>query len=409
MIGQNLLMALAALRASKLRSFLTMLGIIIGVSSVVTVLATGEGVKREITKQVASFGVDLIQVNPGRLFSSNEEGEATSFNFAGALGASTLNENDVESIRQIPEVATAAPATLISGIPSGEGKTADSALILASTPELQIILAANQKLERGRFLADASSNETVLGAKVAETLFGANQDILGKAITVRGRQLTVVGVMQAPPSTALTLGPDIGNVVYIPFGVGKEMNNGVVNIIEIDVKAADPEKVAVAKTKIWQQLLSNHGGEEDFTVSTPDEQLALFDQILNVMTSFVAAIAAISLIVGGVGVMNIMLVAVTERTREIGVRKAIGATNRQILGQFLIEAIVISLLGGLLGVGLALVYGRVIKAAADLTPVFTAEAFMVAVIVSTVVGVIFGLAPAIKAARKSPIEALRYE
>ena len=408
MIGQNLLMALAALRASKLRTFLTMLGIIIGVSSVVTVLAVGEGVKREISKQVASFGVDLIQVNPGRLFSSDEEG-GTSFNFAGALGASTLTENDVESIRQLPEVATAAPATLISGIPSADGKTADSALILASTPELQAILAANQKIAQGRFLADATSSETVLGSKVAETLFGSSQDILGKVITIRGRELTVVGVMQAPPSTALTLGPDISNVAYIPFGVGKDMNNGVVNIIEIDVKASDPEKVAIAKTKIRQQLLTNHGGEEDFTVSTPDEQLALFDQILNVMTSFVAAIAAISLIVGGVGVMNIMLVAVTERTREIGVRKAIGATNRQVLGQFLVEAMVLSLLGGVLGIGLALIYGRVIKAFAKITPVFTLEGFLVAVIVSTTVGIIFGLAPAIKAARKNPIQALRYE
>jgi putative ABC transport system permease protein len=407
MILQNILMALESIRHAKLRSFLTMLGIIIGVSSVVTVIALGAGVKASIADQVSGFGANLIQVTPGRAF-GGEEGEASSFNFTAALGSSTLTEQDVEIIQEAPNVKTVAPFMFLSGVPRTGEKTASSALIAATTPPMVDIL--NKELSTGNFLSEDTSNEAVavLGSGVAEKLFG-NTDPIGKTIEIRNTDFRIIGVMKAEDEEGFSFSSQFNNMMYIPLSVAKKLNGGTVNIMEIDIQAESAENIDQVVTDIKIRLKEAHGGEEDFTVLTSEDQLELFDEILNIMTSFVAAIAGISLLVGGIGVMNIMFVSVTERTREIGIRKAIGATSGSIMVQFLIEAIVISLIGGLLGVGFAMLMGLGIKTAAGLTPVFTLNAFIIAVSISTIVGIIFGTAPAVKAARKNPIEALRYE
>jgi len=405
MILQNLLMALSALRQNKLRSFLTMLGIIIGVSSVVTVIAIGAGVKNAVSEQVSSYGTNLIQVSPGQAV-TGEEGEQQSFNIAASFGTSTLTEADVEAIRKIPGAKAVAPNTIVSGIPTAGDKKAEGAFILATTPEALDIL--NRKVQNGRFIAANDTNTIVLGANVAEKLFGS-EDPLGKTVVIRNSNFTVSGVMEKEPEGSFDFGFTLDDVTYIPFSAGKAISGGIANIIEIDITAESPEAVGGLTSAIKQDLKTNHGGQEDFTVLTAEDQLKIFDQVLNILTSFVAAIAAISLFVGGIGVMNIMLVSVTERTREVGVRKAIGASNRQVLSQFLIEAVVLSLFGGLLGVAVAYAQAYVVKVVADISPVFNIEAFIIAISVSTVVGVVFGLTPAIKAARKRPIEALRYE
>lgn len=406
MILRNVIMALSSLRHAKLRSFLTMLGIIIGVSSVVTVIAIGGGVKNEVTNQVSSFGANLIQVNPGKSVTTDENGNSSGFNFAASLGTSTLTEADVASIQKIQGVKAASPMMIISGVPTSDGQKAENAFVMATEPQAIEIL--NREVKEGHFISSGETNTVVLGSDVAKKLFPGGS-ALGKTVVIRNTNFTVVGIMAPEPEGGLNIGPSFGDAIYIPFATGKALSGGVANIMEVDVTATSPQAVGGVVSAIRQDLKTNHGGQEDFTVLTAEDQLKVFDQILTILTSFVAAIASISLFVGGIGIMNIMLVSVTERTREIGVRKAIGASNKQILGQFLIEAIVLSLCGGLLGVAAAFMLSFAIKAFAHITPVFSAEAFIVAVGVSTAVGIIFGVAPAIKASRKNPIEALRYE
>ena len=406
MIWENIKMALTSLRAAKLRSFLTMLGIIIGISSVVSINAVGEGVKKAVSNQVADFGTDLLQINPGRGFddsSENTEGRG-GINPAASFGASTLTESDIETVRNTPHVRLVAPFMIISGVVKAGDKESPSAFIMATSASGKEIFP--QKIEKGRFFNDDEADVVVLGGGTAETLFKDNP--VGKTISLRGKKYRVVGVLEKADSTGINLGPNMGDAVFMPFATGKALS-GAANIIEIDVKASSPEKVDAVKKELQTRLRAAHGGERDFTVATPQEQLKLFDNILNLLTGFIAAIASIALLVGGIGIMNIMLVSVTERTREIGIRKALGATRGQILTQFLIEAIVISLLGGVLGILGAIAQGSLVGKLAKLTPVFKPEAFTVALTVSILVGIIFGIAPAIRAARKRPIEALRYE
>lgn len=406
MILENLKQAFISLRQAKLRSFLTMLGIIIGVSSVVSVIAIGEGVKKSISGQVAEFGTDLLQVNPGRAFDDSENSEGGGFNPTASFGASTLTEADVQTIKDTPNVKLVAPFMIISGVIKSGEKIAETAFIMATTPEGREIFP--EDVARGRFFNDQDSGVIVLGGNTAEKLFGSGKAI-GQNITLRGKQFKVIGVFAKPKSGGLSLGPSMGDAVFMPFTDGKALNNNTANIIEIDLKATSTEKVDEVKQAVKKRLQENHGGEKDFTVATPQEQLNLFNNILNILTGFIAAIASIALLVGGIGIMNIMLVSVTERTREIGIRKAIGASNRHILLQFLIEAIVISIIGGFLGVFFAYLQGLAVKELADITPIIGMDAIILAVGVSTGVGVIFGLAPAIRAMRMRPIQALRHE
>lgn len=408
MIWQNLRMALSSLAQAKLRSFLTILGIVIGVGSVVTVFALGAGVKRDVANQVAGFGANLVQVNPGKTFTTDEEGHTTGFNPAASFGVSTLTEQDVTTVKNTPNVAAAAPFMLLSGVPVAGNERADTAFILATEP--QMIDVITEKIAKGRFLADSDTDQpvAVLGDNVARALFNTS-DAVDKTFSLRGQTFKVIGVTEDTPSGGINVGPQLADALYIPFSTGKKLNGGVANIVEIDARISSAELIKPTVEELKSRLKTNHGGEDDFTVLTAEDQLKLFDTILNIITSFVGAIAGISLFVGGIGIMNIMLVSVTERTREIGVRKAIGATNRNIMSQFLIEALVLSSLGGLLGMAAAFGIGNAVRLLSDITPVFSPGAFVLAIGISSIVGVIFGLAPAVKAARKRPIEALRYE
>lgn len=412
MIFRNFAMALASLAQNKLRSFLTMLGIIIGVASVITVIAVGEGVKEEVSNSITDLGSNLINVSPGQTISTDEDGQQA-FNPIAGLGASTLTIEDVTTIEDVDGIEIVAPLGFISGAPTRDGEQAQGALIIATTPSIVELLG--QEVASGNFF-EASELETeeptfeaVIGQGVAESLF-SDSDPLGQIITIRGEEFTVVGVMKVEEETAaaLTSGPDLGSSVYVPFAAATEVT-GSSNITEINAKAFDNADVEEVAEAIRLALRENHGGEDDFTVLTQDDILSVFDTIVSLLTNFISAIAAISLLVGGIGVANIMLVSVTERTREIGIRKAVGATRWHILLQFLIEAIVLSITGGILGVAAAYGLTLLVESQSGIVAVFTPYAFALALGVSGLVGVIFGIAPAIKAARKNPIQALRYE
>lgn len=404
MIWENIKMAGRSIAGNKLRTLLTMLGIIIGVGAVSAVIAIGNGVKASIADQATSLGTNLIQVNPGQGFT--EEGGGGAASFASALGTSTLTERDVETIRGIEGVAAVAPAMLVSGAPSVDGKISKNAITFATTGDYDE--AVKTDLENGHFLDNDQDNQVVLGSKVAEELFGG-LDVIGKQVTIRNQEFTIVGVTKKVENEGVSFGPGLDSAVYISFDDGKGFNNGTANINEIEVKAENQDDIGAVKDRIREAIKDNHDGETDFSVSDAAEQLKVFDSIFAVLTSFVAAIASISLLVGGIGIMNIMLVSVTERTREIGLRKAIGATSGMVLSQFLVEAVVLTVLGGMLGLGFAWLLGLIMNATAGIEPVFTAGAVITAFGISTAIGIIFGIAPAIKAARMKPIDALRYE
>ncbi|MEX0932180.1 MAG: ABC transporter permease [Candidatus Saccharimonadales bacterium] len=399
MIRENIRLALLSIRQSKLRSFLTMLGLIIGVGSVVAVLAIGEGVKREISNQVSEIGTNLLNISPGNL----GEGEFNPSLFA----SSTLTEQDLEDVRQLPNIDAAVAVTIITGTPEHNGTQAQGASIIGTNAEYTRVV--NQRVENGNFFSPESRFQAVIGTATAETLFPSSSPI-GQIITLRQKQFEVIGVMEEYDSGGFNLGGmDFNNVVYVPLEAAKSLTGGNLNILEIDAKVTTAEEVDTAITQIENAILANHGGVKDFSVLKQEDAIKLFNSIFGIVTSFIAAVASISLLVGGIGIMNIMLVSVTERTREIGIRKAIGANNRHILIQFLTEALTLSLIGGLLGIAFAFLIGLIASAVSPLQSHITLGSIALAVGVSVGVGTVFGIAPALKAARKNPIDALRYE
>lgn len=412
MIWQNIKNAFISIGSARLRSFLTVLGVVIGVFAVIVMIAIGDGVKASVSGQITSLGSNVLTVTSGRIGQAStarqgqQQSGGSSFNFGSAAGSSTITSADVETIKNTPNVSEVAAISVVSSIVGYGDLTSNTAFIIASQPSYFNI--RKLKLEQGKFYEksdeDNSSFVTVIGSTTKSNLFGS-ADPLGKKITIRGKDFTVIGVTE-PTDTGLSLGGGGDDIVYIPSSSASKLV-GKSDISRVIVSVNSQENVSTVKDSIEQSIKKNHSGTEDFSVLTQKDLLSTFDSILNILTTFVVAIAAISLIVGGIGIMNIMLVTVTERTREIGIRKALGATFGNIMGQFLTESIIISLIGGMLGLVLAYLAGFIVKSLADITPVYSLKAFVVALSVSLFVGIVFGTAPAIKAARKRPIQALK--
>jgi putative ABC transport system permease protein len=408
MILIDVKIALKSLRATKVRTALTILGVVIGVASVTVVMALGEGAKAKVHEQVNFLGPNLLTIRPGKT-TRDLQGNILGYNFLAALGSSTISEHDVDTVRRQPQIAAAAPIMAITGsINADPGKPAPTnTAIIATTPDCAPVM--NFKIRSGEFIGDTTNRETVvLGNDLANQLLGSDTAI-GQQVTIRGQNFTVVGIL-SPYDVHANFNNlfDFNRTAFIPFDAGKQFNQGVAQIQQVNARVsdkADPKKVA---DRLQQQILKNHGGEEDFTVLRPEETVQITDSLLRVATLLTSAVASISLVVGGIGIMNIMLVSVTERTREIGIRKAVGATNAQIMRQFLIESLIMSLVGGVIGVVLAYGAAFIIASYLDFTPIITPAILLTSVGVATTVGVLFGIAPAFKASRKDPIEALRY-
>jgi len=406
----NIKMAFASLRSSRLRAALTMLGIIIGVVSVVTFISFGEGLKNQVTDEIRQFGDDFLQVAPGKLVTRDNEGNIEDFDFAAIFGATPFNEKDLKDIQELDNVATASGIMIVSGKTSANDKEAPTSSTIATTPDMITIL--NQEVEEGSFLDDNIKNDftAVLGRKVATDLFGETSSAIGRTVKIKNKDFTVIGVMAQYDSilSSGAFGSDFNSFVYISFTAGKQLNNGTVQIMEIDIRVADIEKTDETIDDISATLTKNRG-DDDFSITKPEEFLTITNKILGLLTTAVVAIASISVFVGGIGIMNIMFVTVSERTREIGIRKAIGATNNQILSQFLIESIVITMLGTVVGFLVSALITLLVRLTTDFSPVITPTSIIVATLASVTFGVIFGIVPAAKAARKNPIEALRHE
>ena len=401
---ESIRVSLRALRANKLRSALTMLGIIIGVAAVIAMVGIGNGATASITSQIQGMGSNLLTISAGQSNTGGVNG--------GAGSSASLTMTDVSKIKVGGAVKAVAPVTSTNGqVVLGSGNT--SASINATTADYQII--KNVTMARGRFITqedvNSSARVAVLGPNVVENLMGdANANIIGKNIKINNVPFQVIGVTTATGSTGFQSNDDM---ITAPISTVQARLIGKKTVRNILVSATSEDLMQTAQDEITAILRKAHeipeGKDNDFRVQNQADMLETMQSVTQTMTMLLGGIAGISLLVGGIGIMNIMLVSVTERTREIGIRKAIGAKGRDILLQFLIEAVVLSVLGG--GVGIALGYGGAnlagkaltLNTTISVTSVFMAFGF------SAAIGIIFGVFPARKAAAMDPIDALRFE
>jgi putative ABC transport system permease protein len=409
---QNLLEALQSLSANKLRSMLTILGIVIGVAAVIAMLSIGRGAEASITSRIESMGTNLIYITPG---STSESGVRSA-----AGSASTLTLDDATALADLPNMAAVASQTSSFVQVVYQGQNTNTRL-MGVTPGYETV--SSLTLEDGEFISDseqsARSLVVVLGNSVSETLFGGTSGVVGQKVRLNGQSYKVIGVLASQGGTGFMNQDD---QVFIPLStaltrlVGGANFRGSKVISQITVKASSANVIDQVVNDVTTTMRSRHGtveGADDFTVTTQEATLAAATSVTDTLTIFLGGIAGISLAVGGIGIMNIMLTTVSERTHEIGLRKAIGARRRDILFQFLVESMLLSLVGGLIGVavgwGVSRIMGQVQISGSTITPVVGLDSVLLATIFSMVVGLFFGIYPATRAARLQPVEALRYE
>jgi len=404
----DLKVALSAMRSTRWRSLLTMSGVIIGICSVVTIVSIGEGIKHQITGQINQLGKDLIMVRPGSISTKSTTEALNTFTiFSGVNDYTPLTLADEQIVATTPKVAEATPLSLVPGSVRADGHTFNNTLVVGSSSSAADVL--KQPLQYGDFFPaeEQGTNVAVLGPAVANELFPGEVP-LGHSFSFHGQQFIVRGEFNTFDSAPFSLDADFNNVIFIPYSVAQQLEKNDAPIYEILARPTDPTLTASAVTAIKARLLAAHQGIQNFSVLKQDESLAASNGILNLLTSLISSIAAVSLLVGGIGIMNIMLVAVTERTHEIGIRKALGATNRQILNQFLVEATMLSLIGGIIGIIVSLIINVGLRITTSLQPAVSWQVVLLAAGVSILVGIVFGVTPAFKASRKDPIDALRY-
>lgn len=401
---ESIRISLRALRSNKLRSVLTMLGIIIGVAAVIAMVGIGNGATASITSRIQGMGSNLLTISPGQ---SNSGG------VNGGFGSSTtLTMTDVTKIPIDDAIKAVAPVSSTNAqVVIGSGNTSTS--ITGTTPDYQTI--KNVTMSVGRFITTKDISDgarvAVLGPTVVEDLLGdANANVIGKIIKVNNVPFQVIGVTTATGSTGFQSTDDM---ITAPITVVQDRLIGKKTLREILVSATSADMMQTAQDEITTAMEKSHniqaGKTDDFRVQNQADMLATMTSVTQTLTMLLGGVAGISLLVGGIGIMNIMLVSVTERTREIGIRKAIGAKSGDILLQFLIEAVVLSVLGGAIGIALGYGGSALAGKALSMSTSISMTSVLLAFSFSAAIGIIFGVFPARKAAGMDPIDALRYE
>lgn len=391
-----------SLRRNILRTALTMLGIIIGIASVILIYSIGQGAVAFVTNELSSFGTDYFQINPG------------TSQISAIAGSETLTIGDLEALERdtsLTNIRSIAPIAMASVVISADGEE-DELLTYGVTHEALDIL--RPEVIAGEFVTEeqetGADRIAVLGSTASEKLFGKEFSPIGETVRIANRTFRVTGVVE---SSSVLAGGFINNAVFIPFEVVTSEIIGKKKLQEIDISVHDQNSINQTIADVEEILRERHnlkeGDENDFQIQSAKDILSTVQTVTGLLTVMIVAISAISLVVGGVGVMNIMLVSVTERTKEIGLLKAIGAKERDILTQFLIESVIMSLIGGIIGIALGIGGAFIISLAFKIPFVVSFGAVLIAAGVSTLVGIIFGLYPARKASQLTPIDALRFE
>lgn len=412
MIGmESLSVALRSLNSNKLRTGLTMLGIIIGVGAVIAVLAIGQGATQRVTRSISALGTNMLTVIPGSQRIGGLAGGGSAVTTMILEDATTIQHNLAHS------VALTAPSTR-DGVTARYGAQNTQTSCVGTTPAYQRI--ANSPVSSGRFLTEdditGRLKVAILGVTVVANLLGdANANPLGMDIELNHVQFHVIGVMA--PRGSGTFGQDQDNIVIIPVSTAlrRLFNRTYLNAIYIEAKSSDPAQINLVSDEVSSLLRRRHHlmppfpDNDDFSIRSQSALLQTSETVTGTLTTLLGGVAVVSLIVGGIGIMNIMIVSVTERTREIGIRKAVGATGQDILLQFLTESLVVSLIGGFIGVFFGVLGSVIVGRLLGWETVVTLPSVLLAFLVSAFIGIFFGIYPARKAAQLHPIDALKYE
>lgn len=391
--------AVHSLRTNRVRSFLTMLGIAIGIASVTAILSLTDGVTDSVRQQVSNIGGNIAIIRPGTA-TINQAPVLTPETY----NTSTLNETDLSVIAAAAPNAAIAPIMQVTAALRSGDTTIPNGTIIATTPDLA--KTTQLPVADGQFIDETTAMQTaVVGTQLSIDLFGTDNSI-GKTFMIRDQRFTVIGILKPLREPVNYNNIDFNRAVIVDLNTGKTLHRGNTQIQQINIKAASPETLETALQAIDAKLAQAHD-ERDFHTIVGDAVAEPTSAMFGIIARTMTAIAAISLVVGGIGVMNIMLVSVAERTREIGIRKSVGASGSNIVAQFLAESILVSLIGGLIGTTIGVVLAFVIGTSLFVTPVFTWQIGLISFGLSLGIGVLFGLYPAVRASRKDPIDSLR--